>query len=65
MTLNEFVIQILADKMAKELMNDPTLFLLNVNGWNVFDSSDCYDSSVSRCDKQFQVIFFAEIIHEQ
>jgi hypothetical protein len=26
-TLNDFVIQILADRMAKELMNDPTLFL--------------------------------------
>ena len=26
MTLNDFVIQILDDRMAKELMKDPTLF---------------------------------------
>jgi len=30
MTLNEFVIQILADRMAKELMNDPILFLRHI-----------------------------------
>jgi hypothetical protein len=30
MTLNDFVIQILADRMAKELMNDPTLFLHHI-----------------------------------
>jgi hypothetical protein len=30
MTLNDFVIQILADRMAKELINDPTLFLRHI-----------------------------------
>lgn len=30
MTLNDFVIQILADRMAKELMIDPTLFLRHI-----------------------------------
>ena len=30
MTLNDFVIQILADRMAKELMDDPTLFLRHI-----------------------------------